>query len=435
MSSSRRHDRLRVGYVLKKYPRASETFIVDEILAVEAAGVDVSIVSLRLPDDGRFHADLARVRALVRYLPASSRASSSSWLDAVASLVHVQPGALGQAVGFVRLLPGRQQARVLLQGIELAEHAARERLDHLHAHFMTVAAHTTFVAHVLTGIPFTVTAHAKDVYRATVDPRVWQAIARRATAIVTVSDANERYIREHLLPSRDARVVKIFNGVPLDRLPAATGRRRDRRLVLAVGRLVEKKGFDVLLDACALLVDRGVAFRCVVVGDGDEHERLEARRRELGLDGDVTFTGVLSRDRVHDLMREARVLAAPFVVGADGNRDALPTVLLEALAAALPAVTTPVGGVPEIVRHEREGLIVAPRDPLALADGIARLLADDDLHARCTNSGRSRVREQFDRARTVGALLDLFAEGQRDGPGEVEAAGRRPAPATGVAHR
>lgn len=404
MSASRPRERARVGYVLKKYPRISETFVVDEILAVEAVGVDVEIVSLRAPDDGRFHEDLSRVAATATYLADTS----SSWLEAVKGLVAVEPAALAEAVAFIDLLPQQRRAGVLLQGMHLAAFARERRLDHLHAHFMTVAAHTVCVAHLLTGIPFTVTAHAKDVYRTTVDPVVWQAVAHQARAVVTVCDANERHIRERLLPPGHGTVVRIYNGVPIERLPRPATTPGDECLVLAVGRLVEKKGFDVLLDACALLAARGTEFRCLVVGDGNERDRLEARCRELDLGAHVAFTGALTRDRVQALMRSARLLAAPFVVGTDGNRDALPTVLLEALAAGLPVVATPVGGVAEIVRHERDGLLVPEGDASALAHGIERTLTDDRFAAHCATSGRARVHERFDRARTVRTLVDLF---------------------------
>ncbi|HEX2030076.1 MAG TPA: glycosyltransferase family 4 protein [Actinomycetota bacterium] len=400
----------RVGYVLKKYPRLSETFILDEALALEAAGVDVSIFSLRLPDDGRFHAELARVRAPVEYLPEFGSASTLASFRALEALDGRARGGLGRALAFLDRLPPDRRAGLLVQALHLAERATRQGIEHLHAHFMTVAAHAAYLAHLLTGIPFSATAHAKDLYRESVDAAVFAEVARAASAVVTVCEANRRHIEERLVA--DARVEVIYNGVPLDRLPADRPP-RDRRLVLGVGRLVPKKGYGVLLEACRLLADRGVAFRCVLVGDGEERPRLEAQRDRLGLRGSVELRGAASREEVLGCMTRAAVLAAPCVTGDDGNRDALPTVLLEALALGLPVVSTPVGGIPEIVDDGVHGLVVPEGDPVALAAMLERALGDDRLWARMAEAGPRRAAERFDRARTLDRLVELFAGSAR----------------------
>ncbi|HEX6301133.1 MAG TPA: glycosyltransferase [Acidimicrobiia bacterium] len=401
-------ENLRVGYVLKKYPRLSETFILDELLALEAAGVEVSVFSLRLPDEGRFHRDLSKLRATVSYLPSSS--FSSRLLDAFGVLGGLPDaaGAIDAALGFVRLLPERARASVLVQGLLLASAAREARVDHLHAHFMTVAAHTAHVAHLVTGLPFSVTAHAKDVYRETVDRDVFDAIASSAEAIVTVCDSNRDYIRCHLSRQAADRVVRIYNGLfPEEYEPAPLAQRRSG-MILGVGRLVGKKGFHVLLHACALLAKRHTNFSCTVVGDGEERDSLLAETRRLGLGGQVEFTGSLPRHRVLELMSSARVLAAPCVVADDGNRDALPTVLLEALGVGLPVVTTRVTGIPEIIEDEREGLLVDAGDAEGLADALERVLHDDGLWDACSTRGPVKLHERFDRRQTAAELIETF---------------------------
>ena len=403
---------LRVGYVLKMFPRLSETFILSEVLGLQDAAVDVSVLSLRLADEGRFHADLARVRGSVDYLPQSG---SGPTVDAFRAVAGLGPGGLGglqRALAFVDRLPADRQAGVLVQGLHLARQVQERDLDHLHAHFMTVAAHTAYVSHLLTGVPFSVTAHAKDIYRMGVSPAIFREVAAAATAIVTVCDANQRYIVDHLLAGAPGRIVRIYNGVDVESLPPPAAV-RDPTLVLAVGRLVEKKGFDVLLDACAILAERGVPVSCLVLGDGEDRAALEARRSALGLERHVRFAGAVPKDEVLGWMTRARVLALPCVTGADGNRDALPTVLIEALALGLPAVSTAVGGVPEIVDDGVNGLLVAEGDPAALADGIASLTADEGRWSQIASAGPAKVAARFDRRRTMPQLLSVFSGSRR----------------------
>lgn len=401
---------LRVGYVLKMYPRLSETFILNEILGLEAAGVDVSIFSLRSPDEGRFHGDLARVRATARYV---APFGSTGLLEGLRLLPDIDAAGLrlGQALAFCELLPAERRAGTLYQALHVARMARAGAIEHLHAHFVTVAAHTVHLVHLLTGIPYTVTAHAKDIYRDTVDVRPFRAVAGSAEALVTVCDANRRFITERLLGGDGHRVVRIYNGLDLDGLPSAAPS-RDPHLVLGVGRLVEKKGFDVLLRACRVLSDRGADLRCVLVGDGEERSRLEALRSDLGLEKVVELAGAAPREEVLHLMGRARVLAAPCRTGTDGNRDALPTVLLEALAMGLPVVSTPVAGVPEIVDDGVEGELVSEDDPAALAGSLERLLGDDVLWRRMAAAGPAKVQARFDRRRTLPRLLDHFAAGR-----------------------
>lgn len=400
---------LRVGYVLKKYPRLSETFILQEILGLEDAGAEVTVISLRLPDDGRFHAELARVRASVHYLPETGSAAFLEALRLAADPDTRRDAGLAAAVGFVDLLPAERRAGVLLQGIHLAGRIRALGLDHVHAHFATIAAHVAHVAHLLTGIPYSVTAHAKDVYRDAVDPVVFAAIAATATAVVTVCEANRRHILKHLAPA-GSRVKRIYNGISLQEFGNATASPRDPTLIVAAGRLVEKKGFDVLLEACAILRDRGIAFRCEILGDGEERGRLEELRDSLSLGDRVRLAGAVPRDAILDAMRRARVLAAPCVAGADGNRDALPTVLLEALAAGLPSVATGIGGIPEILDHGVQGLLVPEREPVALADAIHHVLQDEATWRDMSAAARRRAEERFDRDATLPALIHLFEE-------------------------
>ncbi len=406
-------DRLHVGYILKQYPRLSETFVLNEILGVEQADVQVSIFSLRHATEGRFHPDIASVRGDVHYLPTADKAA---FLSAVRALPALNTDRLAAVLEFVDLLPADRRARLLLDAVDVADRVRVTGIDHLHAHFLTIAAHTAHIVHLLTGVPYTVTAHAKDIYRHTVDWSLAQRVARDAAAVITVCDANLEHLVMRLGP--DVTVRRIYNGLGPQPSPADLST-RTRHLVVGVGRLVEKKGFDLLLRAVARLAPDLEELRCVLVGDGDQRCALETLACRLGIDDRVCFTGPLSQPQVATWLRRAHLMAAPCRVGDDGNQDALPTVLLEALGAGLPAVTTPIAGIPEIIEHGVEGLIIGEDDGDMLAVALAGLMSDDATWTAMSDCGPRKLAEKFDRESTIRDLVGVF---------EAATAGSRPRP-------
>ena len=387
----------RVGYVLKMYPRFSETFIVNELLAHERAGTEIEIFSLRPPGDGRFHEIVGGVRAPVAYVPHAGLHADTLW-SAITAAGRDLPGAweaLADAVG--------ADSRDVFQALWLARAIQDRGVTHLHAHFANVAAVVARLAARLAGISYSVTAHAKDIFHEDVDAQVLGALLTDARAAVTVSDFNVEHLRG-IAP--DAPLHRVYNGLALDRLAWSDPSERPAR-ILAVGRLVEKKGFDVLIEACALLRADGREVACDIVGTGNVRAQLAELVAEHGLEDRVRLVGARSQEEVHAAMREAAVLAVPCVVGADGNRDGLPTVLLEAMALGTPCVATPVTGIPEAVEHDVTGLLVGERRPRELADALARLLDDGALRARLATAARTRLEAEFDVDRNAARLRDL----------------------------
>jgi glycosyltransferase involved in cell wall biosynthesis len=395
---------VKVAYVLKRYPRLSETFVVNEISGLEAAGISVQIHALGFPKEPRFHASIAAVHAPVDYVPSAASGIAES-LDL---LRDPQFGArYGEVMDFLDRVSPDERTALLVAGLHVAASARTAGVDHLHAHFMTSAAHVACVAHLFSGIPFSVTAHAKDIFTATVDRKLFQAVAARAETIITVSDYNVGFIRRNLLGETQASITRIYNGLNAGGRAAAP-RLRDRRVLLAVGRLVPKKGFDLAIEA---LQDLPVETELVIIGDGEERDRLERLTERLRLGSRVTFLGSQRNDVVADWMGRARMLVAPFVVDADGNQDALPTVLIEALCAGLPVVTANIAGVPEIIDDGVTGYVVPTGSRSALVDRIVRLLRDDDVHAVMSASGPAIAFERFDHVHTIPAWLQAIGAG------------------------
>ncbi len=391
---------MRVGYVLKMYPRFSETFILNEILAHEAAGLDLEIFSLRPPKDGYFHEALARVRAPVTYISAASPKVAHFW------------AALGE---ISRELPGGwatfehacdEDARDVYQAILLARAVREREITHLHAHFGTVATSVARLTAHFTGLPYSFTAHAKDIFHHSVRPDDLYRKLKEAQAVVTVSEYNLAYLRQtYGLAARNTR--RIYNGLDLAQYPYTSPLNRPSKIV-AVGRLVEKKGFEYLLDACALLAEQGRDFQVEIIGAGLLKADLHAQVNRLGLDGRVKLLGPRPQNEVKRHVQDAAVFAAPCVVGQDGNRDGLPTVLFESMALGTPCISTDVTGIPEIVRDGVTGLQVPQRNPVALAEALARLLDDSALRVQLATEARRLVEAEFDVHRNAAHIREII---------------------------
>lgn len=407
---------MKVGYVVKRYPRYSETFVVGEILAHEAAGLELEIFSLLPPDDGHFQDAISRVRAPVRYLPSKGMKASDLWSALEENVQHFPAGwsALEAARG--------EDPRYVHQALVLAGEVRRRNISHLHVHFANAAATVARLAAGFAGIPYTLTTHAKDIFHESVRHEDLRRKLADAAGVVTVSDYNLEYLRANYGPAA-GHVRRIYNGLELDRFPYAPPVDRPAR-ILAVGRLVEKKGFADLVEACAILADRGLRFGCRIVGTGELEGDLRERITRHRLEDRIELTGPRPQRDIIRYVREAAVFAAPCVVGSDGNRDGLPTVLLEAMALGTPCVSTGVTGIPEVLRDGETGLMVPQRDPATLATAIERLLLSPELRVRLAARARYLVEAEFDVHRNASRLRELFREaGKAREPAVQEAFG------------
>lgn len=405
---------MRVGYVLKRYPRLSETFVVNEILAHEAAGLEVRIFSLRPPSDTHFQDAIGRVRAPVHYLPSDGIKAAELWA------AEVDVGAADPDLWSTLREAAGEDAGDVYQALLLAREVRVGRITHLHAHFATAAAAVARLAAKFSGIPYTFTAHAKDIYHQAVSSDALRRKLTDAAATVTVSEYNRDYLRATF--GAAARVERIYNGLDLREFPFRSPEVRPARIV-AVGRLVEKKGFADLITAAAMLAGRRNAVQYQIIGGGPLEVELRAQIERLGLRARVELLGPCPRSAVIAHVQRAAAVAAPSVIAQDGDRDGLPTVLLEAMALGTPCVATDITGIPEVVRNGSTGLLISPHDPAALAGAVERLIDDGALRVQLAREARRLIEAEFDSARTAARLRAVFAAAERSGAASVQVAG------------
>jgi glycosyltransferase involved in cell wall biosynthesis len=415
-----------VAYVMNGFPRLSETFIAHEIHQLEQSGMNLRLFVVKREDEPQVHPVVGAIRAPLIHLPTVSSLSGASlagWLRANlplfwrahARLLLSHPWRYASTLGSAALLTWRHWPRKVfvkefLQAGEIAEAVRRSGdVAHLHGHFCHGVATITWWASRLSGVPFSFTAHAKDIYQAELNPgRLLERKLGAARFVATCTCANAQVLKAR--HDRPDEVHTIYHGLDTDYFsPAPQPPADEVPLLLSVGRLVEKKGFDQLIAACALLQQAGLRFGCLIVGErGSAYEALRDQIEQLGLTGTVRLRSAVTQDQLREIYRSARVFALPCQIMADGDRDGFPNVLAEAMAMGVPVVSTAISGIPEMIDDGVHGLLVPPRDPAALAAALQRVLTDAELHCRLARAGRQRICERFDSRRTTLALRDLF---------------------------
>lgn len=398
--------------VLKGYPRLSETFIAQELLGLERAGFDLTLISMRRPTDKKRHPIHDEIKARVVYLPEYLYEEPLRvWRGFLAA--WRRPGfrpLLRQFWKDLRrdLTPNR--VRRLGQAMVLA-HEWPDGGEWLHAHFIHTPASVTAYASLLTGVPWTCSAHAKDIWTSP----DWELAEKlgRARWSVTCTRTGYEHMRG-LTPHKEA-VHLSYHGLDLDRfglfeMPRSSRDGTDARdplRILSVGRAVPKKGYDVLLHALSLLPP-GLHWRFTHIGGGDELARLKPLAETLGLADRIEWKGALAQEEVLEHYRQSDIFALACRITADGDRDGLPNVIVEASSQNLVCVSTNISGVPELLSDGENGLLVPSEDAQAFAVALARLAADPQLRHRLGAAAEHRVRHHFDHHASIRQLTDLF---------------------------
>jgi glycosyltransferase involved in cell wall biosynthesis len=423
-------DGLRVAYVMSRFPKLTETFILAELEAMDRAGVAIELYPL-----------LRQTGEPVQ--PAAVR-----WVERAHYLPFLSPGILRTQWWFLRDRRRRRRylhaffgmvretwrsPNFLLGGLGIFPKVARAAVemraagvDHVHCHFANHPALAGWLIHRLAGIPYSFTAHGSDLH---VDRTMLPAKVREAAFVVTISGDNRRLIETTSGPAADGKVDVIHCGVDPAAFASPERAVAGPLRIVAVGTLHEVKGQIHLIEACRRLAERGVDVTCRFIGDGPDRDALQARIDELGLTERVTLVGRMTSDAVAAELAASDVLVAPSVPTRGGKREGIPVVLMEAMASGLPVVASRLSGIPELVTDGVSGLLVPPGDAAALADALAALAGDPDLRTRLGAAGRDIVMREFDVDRNAAALADRIRRSLRDRDAKRVLVGEDEAPA------
>jgi glycosyltransferase involved in cell wall biosynthesis len=394
---------LPVAFVLKGYPRLSETFIAQEIRGLEALGLDIRIVSLRTPTERDVHPVHREIKAPVLYLPEYLyRAPRRVWRGLMAA--RTLPGWGAALRTFLHDLardPTPNRARRFGQACVLA-HEIWPDVTALHAHFIHTPASVARYAALLRGLPWTISAHAKDIWTTP----AWDKREKLASCAWAVTCS--RAARDELATLAPEKVALVYHGLDLHRFPPAPPRKAEGPVrILTVGRAVEKKGHDVVIEALAML-PRDLDWRWTQIGGGALKSKLKARAARAGIAGRCTLVGSRPQADIVEAYHDADLFVLASRVARDGDRDGLPNVLMEAQTQGLPCVATRVSGVPELIEDEVTGILVEPDDPAALARALEALIRNPARRAFLGKAGERRVREAFSSDAGIAALAAKF---------------------------
>jgi glycosyltransferase involved in cell wall biosynthesis len=389
-------------YIIGTYPGLTTTFIDREIRALRLKGAHVRVVSVRKPHT-TLSADQEQLQGITSYL------LPASWSQLIAG--HLRFALTKPAVYFgtlFKLLTSPHpdfdaHLKTVLhfaEGVYAAERIQQEKCDHIHAHFVDRASTIALVAGRLLNVPYSVTAHANDIY---VKPVLLDLKLSQASFVTTCTDYNRQHLeREYRL---NGKLHCFYHGLELEDYQPETHISAEIPLITAVGQLKEKKGFSYLLEACQILKDKGYAFRCQIIGEGPLRSVLEQKIHDFGLEKYVTLSGAIPHESVIDQLKSSTMFVLPCVTGSDGDRDGIPNAILEAMAMQLPVVSTAHSGIPEVITDGVNGLLVPADDAKSLAQAMAKLLDQPMLRRQMGERGRQMVSENFDAMHNADRLL------------------------------
>lgn len=385
------------AYLFERFPSFSQTFCVREVEAMHGRGLEFPVFSIRKPA-GEPVQDYFSDIGPIYFLP-------EKFDTVLASDTNFRRSAR-RALESLRALWGcEEQKRRIYEALWLGPMLREAGIRHIHVHFAGSAARTAFWLKRLFGVEYSITAHANDIFRDEPPERLAQMF-RAALVVVTVSEFSLRYLRTKY-PSHDEKFCRVFNGIEVDRFQTSSFP-DGRPLILSVGRYIPKKGFCTLVEACSRL--EGKDFECQIIGNGPLEESLKEQAALLGVDQRVSITGPKAEGEIKRLFERSRMFVLSCTRAEDGAMDNLPTVIMEAMAAGLPVVSTDVAAVSEMIADEETGFIVPERDSGALAQKMACLLENPELARAMGMRARERCRDLFDLDRTSAALCEILTE-------------------------
>ncbi len=388
----------KLGYLFERFPAFTQTFCARELAELYRQGTSPPVYSIRRPSEAR-PANIPLENIPIYYLP------DTNSLEFKIRTKFIPPRLKDLWSGSGDL---RDKGR-FREAAYLGQRLKKDQISHLHVHFAGLASRTAWWIKCLFGITYSFTGHANDIFCPKPEQRVGLAdLLREASFVVVVSDFGAGFLQRGF-PESAHKIHRVYNGLDLSVFRSTTAGAKPVRL-LSIGRLIEKKGFKFLIEACRLLRSSGFSFVCQIVGEGPEHDRLQQTIQEYQLSDTVRLTGALPQTELVEIFSQSSIFVFPAVHDSVGDTDNLPTVLIEAMASSLPIVATRVAGIPEIVQHDENGILVPEKDPAQLADAIRVMAGDPALQERFGRASRRIAEEKFALVNTVGHLKKLFAQ-------------------------
>jgi len=415
-----------LGMILKGYPRISETFISNEILLLEKLGFRIHLFSMRKPREDFTHESVKKIRARVDYLPETLLKPLPRLLYHNLALACRRPAVYAAALqtAWRRFLRTRKPATLkhLFQAGYLANRLLPSSgVTHLHAHFAHSPASVAMFTSRLTGLPFSFTAHAKDIY--TSDPRQLGEKIGLSRFVVTCTEYNRRHLTE-ISDGRKTPIHRIYHGIDMD-LFSSHGRDRQNPgqpyRILTIARLTAKKGLPTVYRALKILADSGLNFEHTLIGDGEDRDAVLELITKLELTSVTRWLGTRPHHVVLDHYRRADLFVLGCEVAPNGDRDGIPNVLIESMAMGVPVVATDISAIPELVQDGKTGLLAPAGRPDKLAEAMQRMLTDSRMRNRLTEAARELVVREFDNGTLIDGLAQIYRNhglGSRSGTNE-----------------
>jgi len=401
-----------LAYILKGYPRISETFISNEILLLEKLGFKMHLFPMRQPRESFSHASVMEIKAEVSYLPTELFENLPKLLIPNTLLAVKHPLRYLKTIRLA--IQGRPKNKLatlkhLLQAGYMSHYhlTGDSRICHLHGHFAHSPTSVTRFAASFSGLPYSFTAHAKDIYTSKKE-KLRQRI-EEAEFVVTCTKHNQEYLEE-LRGNGTTPIHCIYHGIDLSLFQNNIDQENteNRHRIFTVARLTTKKGLPTIYRALSLLKERGISFTHTLIGDGDDRDLITELIKTLGLENECQWLGTQTHEEVLKQFKRSDLFVLGCEIAPNGDRDGIPNVLVESLAMGVPALSPHISAIPEILINEQTGLTVHPKDPEAMALAMERLLTDENLREHLIKSGKEFVESKFDNKQLIGELAEIF---------------------------
>ncbi len=409
---------MKVAYIMSRFPHLPETFILREMIALETEGIKVDLYPIIVQREKVIHPIalpwLKRVRRSSLFSPsvwlANFRLAFSDFESYYDLLKHVLNANKENKKFSLRILV------IFPKAVWMAESMKREGIDHIHAHYATHPALVAYIVHRLTGIPYSVSVHAHDIY---VDQTMLCKKLKSASFIRSISEFNKKFLINQCGTAIGSRIQMIHCGINLKNYRKIKNKRKGKFRILSIGSLQPYKGYEYLLMACVLLKRRNFKFTCEIIGGGELNSSLGKRILELGLENVVQLLGGKTETEVAEYLHNAHCYVQPSIITESGKMEGIPVAIMEAMACKLPVIATKISGIPELIEDQRSGFLIPPADEVALAERIFWIYENSEIAGELGEHGYKKVKKDFNTNKIAPQLKELFAQNTKRLAGDL----------------